>query len=139
MVEVAGEAGGVGEVRAGEGGEEGEVAGASSSPLRVMLRFRLPVEEEWVDSSQLVPGDCLVLPEEGGLMPCDAALVAGECVANESSLTGQPPLAAAPASPSLTSPSAWQQDFWFEGGQVLGKGGRLLSANNWLQQPSGPQ
>ncbi|KAK1340445.1 hypothetical protein QTO34_019015 [Cnephaeus nilssonii] len=44
-------------------------------------------EEEWVDSSQLVPGDCLVLPEEGGLMPCDAALVAGECVANESSLT----------------------------------------------------
>nr|KAF6377221.1 ATPase cation transporting 13A2 [Myotis myotis] len=46
-------------------------------------------EEEWVDSSQLVPGDCLVLPEDGGLMPCDAALVAGECVANESSLTGE--------------------------------------------------
>lgn len=41
-----------------------------------------------MDSSELVPGDCLVLPQEGGLMPCDAALVAGECVVNESSLTG---------------------------------------------------
>uniref|UniRef100_A0A2R9B7L1 ATPase cation transporting 13A2 n=1 Tax=Pan paniscus TaxID=9597 RepID=A0A2R9B7L1_PANPA len=46
-------------------------------------------EEEWVDSSELVPGDCLVLPQEGGLMPCDAALVAGECMVNESSLTGE--------------------------------------------------
>ncbi|XP_072684242.1 polyamine-transporting ATPase 13A2 isoform X5 [Canis lupus baileyi] len=46
-------------------------------------------EEEWVDSSELVPGDCLVLPREGGLVPCDAALVAGECVVNESSLTGE--------------------------------------------------
>lgn len=43
-----------------------------------------------MDSSELVPGDCLVLPEEGGLMPCDAALVAGECMVNESSLTGPP-------------------------------------------------
>lgn len=43
-----------------------------------------------MDSSELVPGDCLVLPQEGGLVPCDAALVAGECVVNESSLTGQP-------------------------------------------------
>lgn len=48
----------------------------------------MPAEEEWVDSSELVPGDCLVLPQEGGLVPCDAALVAGECMVNESSLTG---------------------------------------------------
>lgn len=46
--------------------------------------------DEWVDSSELVPGDCLVLPQEGGVMPCDAVLVAGECVINESSLTGEP-------------------------------------------------
>lgn len=50
----------------------------------------MTTEEEWVDSSELVPGDCLVLPQEGGMMPCDAALVAGECVVNESSLTGKP-------------------------------------------------
>lgn len=64
----------------------------------------MPSEKEWVDSSELVPGDCLVLPQEGGLMPCDAALVAGECMVNESSLTGQP---RPPTCPSLPpSPSA---------------------------------
>lgn len=55
-----------------------------------------------MDSSELVPGDCLVLPQEGGVMPCDAALVAGECVVNESSLTGEPCLLEA-QSPSLQS------------------------------------
>nr|XP_004657661.2 polyamine-transporting ATPase 13A2 isoform X2 [Jaculus jaculus] len=67
-----------------------------SMTLRDMVKLSVQVrvcrpggEEEWVDSSELVPGDCLVLPQEGGLMPCDAALVAGECVVNESSLTGE--------------------------------------------------
>ncbi|XP_057639782.1 polyamine-transporting ATPase 13A2 isoform X2 [Chionomys nivalis] len=66
-----------------------------SVTLRDMVRLSVRVqvcrpggEEEWVDSSELVPGDCLVLPQEGGVMPCDVALVAGECVVNESSLTG---------------------------------------------------
>ncbi|KAM9109386.1 polyamine-transporting ATPase 13A2 isoform 4-T4 [Megaptera novaeangliae] len=67
-----------------------------SQTLRDMVQLSVRVcvcrpggEEEWVDSSELVPGDCLVLPQEGGLMPCDAALVAGECMVNESSLTGE--------------------------------------------------
>uniref|UniRef100_A0A8C5UYT8 Polyamine-transporting ATPase 13A2 n=1 Tax=Microcebus murinus TaxID=30608 RepID=A0A8C5UYT8_MICMU len=67
-----------------------------SQTLRDMVKLSVRVrvcrpggEAQWVDSSELVPGDCLVLPQEGGLMPCDATLVAGECVVNESSLTGQ--------------------------------------------------
>uniref|UniRef100_A0A8C3VY99 Polyamine-transporting ATPase 13A2 n=1 Tax=Catagonus wagneri TaxID=51154 RepID=A0A8C3VY99_9CETA len=67
-----------------------------SQTLRDMVKLSVRVcvcrpggEEEWVDSSELVPGDCLVLPQEGGPMPCDAALVAGECMVNESSLTGE--------------------------------------------------
>ncbi|XP_003783912.1 cation-transporting ATPase 13A2 [Otolemur garnettii] len=67
-----------------------------SQTLRDMVKLSVRVrvcrpggEEQWVDSSELVPGDCLVLPQEGGLMPCDATLVAGECVVNESSLTGE--------------------------------------------------
>ncbi|XP_026305067.1 cation-transporting ATPase 13A2 isoform X1 [Piliocolobus tephrosceles] len=67
-----------------------------SQTLRDMVKLSMRVcvcrpggEEEWVDSSELVPGDCLVLPQEGGLMPCDAALVAGECMVNESTLTGE--------------------------------------------------
>ena len=58
-----------------------------------------------MDSSELVPGDCLVLPQEGGLMPCDAALVAGECMVNESSLTGEPqPLACSFLPPLPSNP-----------------------------------
>ncbi|KAM5322811.1 polyamine-transporting ATPase 13A2 isoform 1-T1 [Glossophaga mutica] len=67
-----------------------------SQTLRDMVKLSVRVcvcrpggEEEWVDSSELVPGDCLVLPKEGGLMPCDAVLVAGECMVNESALTGE--------------------------------------------------
>ncbi|XP_036900998.1 polyamine-transporting ATPase 13A2 isoform X8 [Sturnira hondurensis] len=67
-----------------------------SQTLRDMVKLSMQVcvcrpggEEEWVDSSELVPGDCLVLPKEGGLMPCDAVLVAGECMVNESALTGE--------------------------------------------------
>ncbi|XP_066126419.1 polyamine-transporting ATPase 13A2 isoform X3 [Saccopteryx bilineata] len=67
-----------------------------SKTLRDMVKLSVRVcvcrpggEEEWIDSSELVPGDCLVLPKEGGLMPCDAALVTGECTVNESSLTGE--------------------------------------------------
>ncbi|XP_024410042.2 polyamine-transporting ATPase 13A2 isoform X4 [Desmodus rotundus] len=67
-----------------------------SQTLRDMVKLSVRVcvcrpggEEEWVDSSELVPGDCLVLPKEGGLMPCDATLVAGECTVNESALTGE--------------------------------------------------
>ncbi|XP_045404555.1 polyamine-transporting ATPase 13A2 isoform X1 [Lemur catta] len=67
-----------------------------SQTLRDMVKLSVRVrvcrpggEAQWVDSSELVPGDCLVLPREGGLMPCDATLVAGECVVNESSLTGE--------------------------------------------------
>lgn len=82
-----------------------------SQTLRDMVQLSARVcvcrpggEKEWVDCSELVPGDCLVLPQEGGLVPCDAALVAGECVVNESALTGQrPPPAPAPAIRPLAS------------------------------------
>jgi len=43
----------------------------------------------FVSSEELVPGDCLVIPPEGMLLPCDAALLAGECMVNESMLTGK--------------------------------------------------
>src|SRR5260221_651276 len=41
----------------------------------------------------LVPGDLLILPEikpesDGYYMPCDAVLVSGACIVNESILTG---------------------------------------------------
>lgn len=46
-------------------------------------------EELLVNSLDLVPGDCILLPPEGVLMSFDAALLSGECMVNESMLTGE--------------------------------------------------
>ncbi|XP_055343769.1 polyamine-transporting ATPase 13A3-like isoform X2 [Paramacrobiotus metropolitanus] len=40
-------------------------------------------------SHGLVPGDIFVLPKEGGPVTCDAVLISGQCIVNESSLTGE--------------------------------------------------
>lgn len=45
-------------------------------------------EECVVAASRLVPGDILVLPPTGCVMPCDAVLLTGTCIVNESMLTG---------------------------------------------------
>ena len=43
-----------------------------------------------LSSKDLVPGDLLLLPTGGGyMMECDAVLVEGTCVVNESMLTGE--------------------------------------------------
>ena len=36
----------------------------------------------------LVPGDVIVIPAKGCTMTCDAVLMAGTCIVNESMLTG---------------------------------------------------
>ena len=40
-------------------------------------------------SSQLVPGDVMVIPENGCVMSCDAVLLLGSAIVDESMLTGQ--------------------------------------------------
>ncbi|XP_072334440.1 polyamine-transporting ATPase 13A2 isoform X3 [Scyliorhinus torazame] len=67
-----------------------------SVTLRDMVKLTLNVrihresgEEEMVNSQDLVPGDCIMIPEDGMQVPCDAALLTGECMVNESMLTGE--------------------------------------------------
>jgi len=36
-----------------------------------------------------VPGDVIEIPRTGCIMQCDAVLVAGNCIVNESMLTGK--------------------------------------------------
>ncbi|XP_076000643.1 polyamine-transporting ATPase 13A3-like [Genypterus blacodes] len=40
-------------------------------------------------STELVPGDVIVIPANGMIMPCDATLVHGTCIVNEGMLTGE--------------------------------------------------
>lgn len=42
-----------------------------------------------IESSELVPGDVIVLPAHGGQMHCDAVLISGNAIVNESMLTGE--------------------------------------------------
>ncbi|XP_061696081.1 polyamine-transporting ATPase 13A3-like [Syngnathoides biaculeatus] len=44
---------------------------------------------EQVMSTELVPGDVITIPTNGMIMPCDAALICGTCIVNESILTGE--------------------------------------------------
>ncbi|XP_048839261.1 cation-transporting ATPase 13A2 isoform X2 [Brienomyrus brachyistius] len=85
-------------------------------------------EEEIVSSMDLVPGDCVLIPPEGLLMPCDAALLVGECMINESMLTGESvpvmktPL---PFSAGKYSPDSQRRHTLFCGTQVIqARGGR---------------
>lgn len=43
---------------------------------------------ETVSSETLVPGDVMLVPKNGCKIVCDAVLLNGHCIANESSLTG---------------------------------------------------
>jgi len=44
---------------------------------------------ELVDSSALVPGDIMVIPPHGCVLQCDTVLLTGNCIVNESMLTGE--------------------------------------------------
>uniref|UniRef100_A0A671RNC8 Probable cation-transporting ATPase 13A2 n=1 Tax=Sinocyclocheilus anshuiensis TaxID=1608454 RepID=A0A671RNC8_9TELE len=109
--------------------------GVSLYEIRKVCRYYLHVQvfrDECVSSEELVPGDCIVIPAEGLLLPCDAALLAGECMVNESMLTGESipemkmPLS---VSESAYSPESQRRHTLFCGTQLIqAKGG--VSAGN---------
>ncbi|KAE8294095.1 putative cation-transporting ATPase 13A3 [Larimichthys crocea] len=61
---------------------------ATHSIVRVSV-CRANNEIEEILSTDLVPGDLMVIPSNGTIMPCDAVLVSGTCIVNESMLTGE--------------------------------------------------
>ncbi|XP_044145360.1 polyamine-transporting ATPase 13A3 [Bufo gargarizans] len=61
---------------------------AAHSIVRVTV-CRANQEVEEIMSTDLVPGDILLIPPNGTIMPCDAVLISGTCIVNESMLTGE--------------------------------------------------
>ncbi|XP_074046704.1 polyamine-transporting ATPase 13A3 isoform X3 [Macrotis lagotis] len=61
---------------------------AAHSTVRVSV-CRVGGETEEIFSTDLVPGDIMVIPMNGTVMPCDAVLINGTCIVNESMLTGE--------------------------------------------------
>ncbi|XP_059486212.1 polyamine-transporting ATPase 13A3-like isoform X2 [Neocloeon triangulifer] len=65
---------------------------------------RLEGVNEKISTDELVPGDILVLPPHGCVLHCDAALLNGTCIVNESMLTGESepvPKTPLPSTPNL--------------------------------------
>ncbi|MED6281041.1 hypothetical protein CHARACLAT_017241, partial [Characodon lateralis] len=61
---------------------------ASHSVVRVSVcRGNKDIEQAM--STDIVPGDVISIPANGMVMPCDAVLLQGTCVVNESMLTGE--------------------------------------------------
>ncbi|XP_025059474.1 cation-transporting ATPase 13A2 isoform X3 [Alligator sinensis] len=95
--------------------------------MAISVRVRRPSGgEAMVSSEDLVPGDCISLPCDGLLVPCDAALLTGECMVNESMLTGESvpvmktPLPDGPQAINLIySPEEHKRHTLFCGTQVL--------------------
>ncbi|XP_058794297.1 polyamine-transporting ATPase 13A3-like [Phymastichus coffea] len=59
---------------------------ASTETIRVL---RSNGEYESVSSDELVPGDIIELPKHQAIVACDAVLLTGSCIVNESMLTGE--------------------------------------------------
>lgn len=58
--------------------------------LTEKLKFTLNYTDQIdVSSDELVPGDLLVIPPNGALVHCDSVLISGNCIVNESMLTGK--------------------------------------------------
>lgn len=51
--------------------------------------FEFLIVYESIYAVRLVPGDVIIIPPSGCVVPCDAVLVAGTCIVNESVLTGK--------------------------------------------------
>ncbi|XP_070775193.1 polyamine-transporting ATPase 13A3-like [Enoplosus armatus] len=60
---------------------------AAHSVLRVSVCRGTDIEQAM--STELVPGDVVIIPASGMIMPCDAVLICGTCIVNESMLTGE--------------------------------------------------
>ncbi|GAA6222587.1 probable cation-transporting ATPase 13A3 isoform X1 [Lates japonicus] len=61
---------------------------AAHSVVRVSV-CRGNKDTEEAMSTELVPGDVVIIPVNGMIMPCDAVLIHGTCIVNESMLTGE--------------------------------------------------
>ena len=58
------------------------------NPIIIILLhvYSDPVE---IPTTDLVPGDVIIIPTKGCIMACDAVLLSGNAIVNESMLTGE--------------------------------------------------
>lgn len=101
---------------------------AQSSDLSSLTVLFPTGERRQVASRDLVPGDVILIPPEGFIIPCDAVLTCGSCIVNESMLTGESvpvqktavgPGKGGPEEDQLYSPESHRRHTLFCGTQVI--------------------
>jgi predicted P-type ATPase len=65
------------------------VSSSNAQKVSVIFGAGDDMEEVEIDSPMLVPGDLIAIPPNGCTMSCDAVLISGTCIVNESMLTGE--------------------------------------------------
>ena len=55
---------------------------------RLMVFVSMVTDKEEVFTDRLAPGDVILVPPQGCMMMCDAVLLSGNAIVNESMLTG---------------------------------------------------
>ena len=54
----------------------------------MIIYLSVLLDQSEIPTTQLVPGDVIIVPGRGCMMTCDAVLVSGNAIVNESMLTG---------------------------------------------------
>ncbi|KAI0219960.1 putative cation-transporting ATPase 13A3 [Lamellibrachia satsuma] len=98
-----------------------DMVSSSSTTIQVMSSSG---ELVVTPTSQLVPGAVILIPTQGCMMSCDAVLVSGNTIVNESMLTGESvPVTKTPLAPSeaneVYSPEIHKRHTLFSGTQVI--------------------
>ncbi|XP_023726909.1 probable cation-transporting ATPase 13A3 isoform X2 [Cryptotermes secundus] len=97
-----------------------DLVAASNAATVTVCRRGIGCED--ISASSLVPGDVIVIPPHGCIMACDAVLLSGNCIVNESMLTGEsvPVTKTAPShSDELYDPVGHKKHTLFSGTQVI--------------------
>ncbi|CAH8522564.1 unnamed protein product [Schistosoma haematobium] len=86
-----------------------------------------------VDSISLVPGDIIEIPQIGCLVQCDAILLAGNCIVNESTLTGESvPVTKIPLPDSPSKGTLF--DIKVHGRHILFAGTTVIQTRNYADE-----
>ncbi|CAH8511961.1 unnamed protein product [Schistosoma rodhaini] len=86
-----------------------------------------------VDSISLVPGDIIEIPRNGCLVQCDAILLTGNCIVNESTLTGESvPVTKIPLTDSPSKGTLF--DIKLHGRHILFAGTTVIQTRNYADE-----
>ncbi|CAL8095259.1 unnamed protein product [Calicophoron daubneyi] len=107
---------------------------SGSTTVSVCRIINDTAEYQELDSTELVPGDVIKIPRTGCMMQCDALVLSGNCIVNESTLTGE----SVPVTKTPLPDDQNKQDIFdisSAARHVLFGGTRVIQTRNYADEP----